>query len=68
MKCNVGVVDRIIRAIVGILLIGIAVAYRQWWAWIGVIPLATALVAYCPAYHLLRLSTCPQHAPEKKSD
>jgi hypothetical protein len=65
MTANVGMVDRIVRLIVGILLIAFALGIGfpktswSWVGWIGVIPLVTALFGYCPAYKLLGLSTCP---------
>ena len=62
---NVGLVDRIIRIVAGLLLIAFAipVGFPQvgwnWVGWIGVVPLLTAVFAYCPAYRLFGLSTCP---------
>lgn len=60
-KTNVGLVDRIIRAIIGVALI---IGYFIWpdlsysWAfWLGLIPLATAIVGWCPAYRLVGWST-----------
>lgn len=58
MKKNVGKVDRILRIILG-LLIGVAGIYFQnWWGLIGIIPVATALVNFCPLYAPLGISTC----------
>lgn len=59
MTSNVGTADRVLRAVIGLTLIGLALFAGQWWAWIGVVPLATAFMAFCPAYRLLGLSTCP---------
>lgn len=59
MKANVGGIDRILRIVVGLVLIAVAVLYQQAWAWIGVVPLATGLFKFCPAYPLLGMSTCP---------
>ncbi|KHF25073.1 YgaP family membrane protein [Solemya velum gill symbiont] len=58
MKINVGSVDRVLRALVGIALIAWAVTGGPVWAWIGVIPLATALFKFCPAYAILGINTC----------
>lgn len=56
---NVGTIDRIIRIIVGSVLIGLVfVGPRTPWGWLGVIPLVTALVRWCPLYQLLGLRTC----------
>ncbi len=59
MKANVGGVDRVIRIVVGLALIAWAlIGGGPMWAWIGVVPLATALINFCPAYALLGMSTC----------
>ena len=60
MKANVGTIDRILRALVGLVLIGLAATGTVgWWGWLGVIPLATGLFRVCPAYGLLGVNTCP---------
>ena len=60
MKLNVGGIDRILRIVVGIVLIGLAATGTVgWWGWLGVVPLATGLVRFCPMYRLLGMSTCP---------
>ncbi|HNV87553.1 MAG TPA: DUF2892 domain-containing protein [Methylotenera sp.] len=59
MKANVGGIDRVIRIVVGLALIAWAlIGGGPMWAWIGVVPLATALINFCPAYALLGMSTC----------
>lgn len=59
MKANVGGVDRVIRIVVGLVLIAWALlGGGPMWAWIGVVPLATALINFCPAYALFGMSTC----------
>ena len=58
MGKNVGTVDRILRIIVGALLIAYAIYEPDaWWGWIGVVPIVTALVGWCPAYRLVGLRT-----------
>ncbi|MEW6692799.1 MAG: DUF2892 domain-containing protein [Pseudomonadota bacterium] len=58
MNKNVGFVDRFIRAFAGIVLIGLAAAgVIGWWGYIGIIPLFTAVVSWCPAYTVLGMST-----------
>ena len=60
MKTNVGGIDKILRIVAGLALIVWALAFGgPVWAWIGVVPLATGLVGFCPVYPLLGLSTCP---------
>ena len=55
---NENTVDRIIRVIVGIILIALVfVGPETPWGWIGLIPLVTGLVGFCPVYKLLGLST-----------
>lgn len=63
LKKNVGTTDRILRVVLGIvLLIGFAL-YRDaaygWLLLIGIVPLVTGLMGSCPAYALFGLSTCP---------
>ncbi|MBK5937417.1 YgaP family membrane protein [Halorhodospira halophila] len=56
---NMGTVDRAIRAVVGICLIALAfIGPQTAWGWIGLFPLATAIVGVCPAYIPLGLKTC----------
>ena len=59
MKLNVGSIDRIVRIIAGLALIGLAVAGTIGpWGYIGVVPLLTGLIRVCPAYSLLGVNTC----------
>lgn len=56
---NVGTTDRILRIILGLVLIGLTLGGQIGaWGWIGLVPLATAFVRFCPAYALLGLSSC----------
>ncbi|MBC7213686.1 YgaP family membrane protein [Extensimonas perlucida] len=65
MKVNVGGIDRILRIVVGLVLILLAATGTVgWWGWIGVVPLLTGLFKFCPLYSLLGMNTCPM---EKKS-
>ena len=60
MTKNVGGIDRILRIVVGLVLIALAATGTVgWWGWLGVIPLATGLFRVCPAYSLLGMNTCP---------
>ena len=59
MQKNEGKWDRISRVSVGVALIVAAVLTQQYWLLIGIVPLATGLVGFCPAYRLLGISTCP---------
>lgn len=62
MKANVGNVDRLLRALAGVILIGLAAGGIVGpWGWIvGLIALATAIVRFCPAYTLIGMNTCPR--------
>ncbi|PWV60519.1 YgaP family membrane protein [Plasticicumulans acidivorans] len=66
MTKNVGQLDKILRIIVGLVLIGLTLAGQIGvWGWIGVLPIATGLMGWCPAYTLIGLKTCPT---ESKSE
>ena len=59
MSPNVGTVDRALRIAVGIALIILAAVGKiGWWGYIGVVPLATGLFRFCPAYTILGIRTC----------
>lgn len=65
MKRNVGIVDRVLRIVVGLVLIAFAIPIGfsnlgwNWVGWVGVIPVLTGLVGSCPLYQLFGLSSCP---------
>ena len=59
MKANVGGIDKVLRIVAGLALIGAAATdVIGVWGYIGVVPLATGLLGWCPAYPLLGISTC----------
>ena len=63
MSTNVGSIDRILRIIAGVALIAWALGLLPGiaaspWGWIGVVPLATAFIGWCPAYTLFGMNTC----------
>jgi len=58
---NIGAADRILRIVLGLLLIGMTLAGQIGiWGWIGIVPLATAFVRFCPAYAILGIRTCKE--------
>jgi hypothetical protein len=60
MKANVGTVDRALRILAGSLLILLALLNVIGpWGWVGLIPIATGIFRFCPAYTVLGLRTCP---------
>jgi len=64
MSINVGSWDRVLRVVVGLVLIGLAATGTVGlWGWIGVVPVATGLFGFCPAYTLLGIKTCPTKKP-----
>jgi Protein of unknown function (DUF2892) len=64
MTRNVGSIDRVLRIIVGLVLIayaipiGFAATGWNWVGWIGIVPILTAALGNCPAYSILGLSSC----------
>ncbi|MFY9326949.1 MAG: DUF2892 domain-containing protein [Georgfuchsia sp.] len=59
MKPNVGSMDRVIRIVAGLALVaGAATGTIGMWGWIGVLPIATGSLRFCPAYLPFGLSTC----------
>ena len=60
MKSNAGTVDRMARLALGAALIGLAATGNVGaWGYVGVIPVLTGLVGYCPLYSILGINTCP---------
>ena len=62
MTKNVGSIDKWLRVFIGIVLLGVIVTSDSAWRWlglIGIVPLATALMNWCPLYSLLGINTCP---------
>lgn len=57
MNANLGNADRIIRGILGLAMIAAGIYYQSLWGAIGVIPLGTALIRWCPIYLPFGLST-----------
>lgn len=59
MKVNVGGLDRILRIIIGFVLIGLMLqGIIGVWGWLGLVVMATGLFSFCPAYRLLGINTC----------
>lgn len=58
MKPNVGTSDRIVRYVLGCAILGVGYYYKSWWALVGLGPIITATVRFCPAYLPFDLSTC----------
>ena len=58
MKHNVGGIDRVARLIAGVGIIGWGVYEQNWWGAVGIVPLFTAVISWCPAYLPIGFSTC----------
>ncbi|MFO8173751.1 MAG: YgaP family membrane protein [Gemmatimonadota bacterium] len=57
MTCNMGSTDRIIRGVIGIGVLGAGYYFQSLWGLVGLIPLVTALIGWCPAYVPFGIST-----------
>lgn len=64
MQQNVGSADRTIRIVLGLAIIAAGAWYQSWWGAVGIVPLATATLGWCPPYSLLGINTCSM----KKAD
>ena len=66
MNTNMGPIDRAVRVVLGLILIafaipsGVPATEWGWIGWIGIVPILTALVGFCPLYDLLGISTSEQ--------
>ena len=59
MKLNVGGIDRIVRIVAGLTLIGLTLTGNIGvWGWLGVVPLATGAIGWCPPYAIFGFNTC----------
>ena len=59
MQNNVGRSDKLLRISAGVILLGLgATGVLGWWGLVGLLPLATGLLHWCPAYRLLGINSC----------
>jgi hypothetical protein len=58
MKTNVGSIDRVLRYIAGIAILGAGYYFKSWWGLVGLLPILTATIRFCPAYLPFGISTC----------
>ena len=62
MTRNEGTIDRTLRIIAGLVLLSLVfVGPQTLWGLIGIVPLATGLIGWCPAYSIFGLNTCPMN-------
>lgn len=57
MKKNVGKIDKILRVIAGLIIGGLGLYYESWWGLIGIVPIFTALISFCPFYPIFKINT-----------
>ena len=50
MQCNVGKTDQLLRIIAGSAIIIVGIYFQNWWGAVGIVPIATGLLRWCPAY------------------
>jgi hypothetical protein len=58
MQCNIGKSDGIIRILLGVIIIGVGIYFKSWWGAVGILPILTAAIGWCPAYLPFGISTC----------
>ena len=58
MKSNVGSSDKIIRIILGVVIIAAGFYFKTWFGLVGIVPLLTAFVSFCPLYSIVGINTC----------
>ncbi|NYT79999.1 DUF2892 domain-containing protein [Alcaligenaceae bacterium] len=67
LSINVGSIDRALRIVLGLVLIGLAATgVVGGWGWIGIVPLVTGLWRFCPVYSLLGISSCPLESSKQR--
>ncbi|MCG6537823.1 MAG: DUF2892 domain-containing protein [Syntrophales bacterium LBB04] len=57
MKCNVGKSDKIFRIILGMVVMAAGIYFKSWWGAVGLIPILTGMISWCPAYIPFGIST-----------
>ncbi|PVE44609.1 YgaP family membrane protein [Limnohabitans planktonicus] len=59
MTQNIGGIERIVRVLAGLILVGLTLTgHIGVWGWLGLVPIATGLIGWCPPYSLLGINTC----------
>lgn len=58
MKKNIGKTDKMLRIVAGVVILLIGLLAGSWWGLIGVIPIVTASLGWCPAYVPFGITTC----------
>lgn len=59
MKKNIHPVERVLRVVVGLIILSLVfVGPKSLWGLIGILPILTGFIGWCPPYQLLGISTC----------
>ena len=58
MKCNIGRTEQIVRIAIGVAAVLLGLYYKSWWGVVGIVPIITGLIRYCPLSDVLGISTC----------
>jgi len=64
MTVNVGTADRSLRILVGLAVLVLGFYFKSWWGLVGLVPVLTAALKWCPLYSILGLRTCPYRPSE----
>jgi hypothetical protein len=67
MKANIGSADRVARVVAGCAVLAAGYYFKSWWGLLGLLPILTAIVRFCPAYVPLGMSTCPKGDKQPES-
>lgn len=62
MQKNIGSIDKTVRLLAGLAIIGAGVYFQSWWGAVGLVLVATAAMSWCPPYALLGISTCKKES------
>ncbi|MFA6598061.1 MAG: DUF2892 domain-containing protein [Ignavibacteriaceae bacterium] len=65
MKKNVGTIDRVLRIVIGVVVVALGIYHQAWWGVLGIIPLFTASISSCPLYMPFGISTRKTTETEK---
>lgn len=57
MKKNIGKVDSMVRILLGIVIVIVGLYFKSWWGLVGLIPVITGIIGWCPLYVPFKIST-----------
>jgi hypothetical protein len=57
LACNVGKTDKIIRVLIGLVILGLGFAFKSWFGLIGIVPILTAVFGRCGLYYPFKINT-----------